>query len=110
MRLAVITSNCTQVWLWLVVGTLILSACSGSDGGRGPAGPPGQIGPPGPPAPVSIGDAAKLNASISSVSINSAPIIQFSLSDGSGRPVVGLPASALSFVIAKLIPGGNRSR
>jgi len=60
---------------------------------------------------VPIGEATQIEATISNVSINSAPIVQFRLKDGNGRPIIGLPRSALSFMIAKLIPGtdGNAS-
>lgn len=90
----------------VVLATLLLG-CEGKDGPSGPAGPTGGIGPPGPPATISIGNAAGIEATISSVSINSAPIVEFSLSDADGLPVIGLPASAISFSIARLIPGTN---
>jgi OmcA/MtrC family decaheme c-type cytochrome len=95
----------------LFVGCLcaLFAACEGDDGARGPAGPAGA---PGPPPAVAAGDASAIEATISDVTINSAPIVTFRLSDGSGRPVIGLPASAVSFMIAKLVPGadGNASR
>lgn len=90
-----------------VFATCVLAACEGDDGPRGPAGPSGQIGPPGPPAPVSIGNATEINAEITNVSINSAPIVEFMLSDDTGRPIIGLPAGSISFTIARLVPGSN---
>jgi OmcA/MtrC family decaheme c-type cytochrome len=48
---------------------------------------------------------------ITDVTIASPPVVRFQLADGAGDPVVGLPADAVSFKIAKLIPGtdGNPS-
>ncbi len=95
----------------LFIGCLcaLVAACDGDDGPPGPAGP---AGPPGPPPAVVASAASAIEATISDVTINSAPIVTFRLSDGSGRPVIGLPASAVSFTIAKLVPGadGNASQ
>jgi len=85
----------------------LLMGCDGDDGSRGPAGPIGPPGPPGPPAPVSIGDATDINAAITAVTINSAPVVEFELSNETGRPIVGLPAGSISFAIARLVPGVN---
>ncbi len=96
----------------LRITTLLVAAafagCSGDDGDRGEPGPPG---PPGPPAGVDIANAAEINAEISSVTISSPPVVVFSLSDGNGNPVKNLPATAIGFKLAKLIPGtdGNPS-
>ena len=69
-----------------------------------------ESGSPVAPA-VDISDAEELNGSIDNVTISSPPIVDFSLSDGNGSPVTGLPASSVSFKIAKLVPGtdGNTS-
>jgi len=88
--------------LFLCGVCVILAACDGDDGSPGPVGP---AGPPGPLPPVAIADAAAITAKISAVTINSAPVVTFSLTDGNGRPVIGLPSSAVSFMIAKLVPG-----
>jgi OmcA/MtrC family decaheme c-type cytochrome len=91
----------------LAVTCLVLlgSGCSGSDGEPGPPGPPG------PPVGVDIGNATEITAEITSVTIASPAVVDFSLADGNGNPVKNLPASAISFKIAKLIPGtdGNTS-
>ncbi|MGD8830478.1 MAG: OmcA/MtrC family decaheme c-type cytochrome [Pseudomonadales bacterium] len=80
---------------------VLLGACSGDDGNPGPPGPPG------PPAGVDIANAQALEATIGSVSIGSPPVVTFTLHDGNGNPVKHLPASAVSFNIAKLVPGTN---
>jgi OmcA/MtrC family decaheme c-type cytochrome len=60
---------------------------------------------------VDIANAEEINGAISRVTITSPPVVEFSLSDGNGNPVKNLPASAVSFKIAKLVPGtdGNAS-
>ncbi len=90
-----------RVYALVVLG---LAACEGDDGPPGPAGP---AGPPGPPPPVSIGNAGEINAAISNVTISSPPVVEFSLSDETGRPIIGLPESSISFAIARLVPGQN---
>lgn len=88
------------------VVALALAGCSGDDGKQGPPGPPG----PGAFPPTS--EAAALNLTITSVSINSAPVVQFTATNQHGVPVSGLTTSNLAFTIAKLVPGsdGNPSR
>lgn len=90
-----------------IVGLMIvcLAILSGCDGDTGPPGLPG------PPAGVDIANAAEINAVINSVVIASPPVVDFSLTDGNGNPVKNLPASAISFKLAKLVPGtdGNAS-
>jgi OmcA/MtrC family decaheme c-type cytochrome len=85
---------------------LLLAACD--DGDPGPPGPPGE---PGPPAGIDIGNAEQIEADISSVTIASPPVVVFTLTERNGNPVMNLPASAISFTIAKLVPGtdGNAS-
>ena len=91
-----------------VVGVAIgLGGCSGDDGKDGAQGP---AGPPGPPGGTS--DATELNITISSVTINSAPVVRFTATNQDGAAVTGITASNLGFTIAKLIPesGGNPTR
>ncbi len=87
---------------------LALSACSGSDGAQGSPGPPG---PPAPPPTVDINDAVEINAAINSARISGQPVVTFTLADGNGIAVTGLPASSISFKLAQLRPGtdGNAS-
>jgi OmcA/MtrC family decaheme c-type cytochrome len=63
-------------------------------------------------ATVSATDWAALTpvATVSSVVINSPPVVSFSVVDGYSRPVVGLTTSQLRFSIAKLVPGADGSQ
>lgn len=70
----------------------------GDDGDRGPAGPPG---------PVSRDEATALDLEITDVRIGSPPVVEFSASDQDGVPFAGIPAGALEFTIAKLVPGSD---
>ena len=90
---------------------LALAGCSGDDGAPGPAGPPGPPGPPPPPPVIDATDAASIEAEITSVTVSSPPVVEFALQETGGTPVVNLPASAISFKVAKLVPGtdGNAS-
>jgi len=54
---------------------------------------------------VDIGNAAEIHADIIDVTIASPAVVRFSLTDGNGNPVKNLPADAISFKLAKLIPG-----
>ena len=83
--------------------TLVLSGCGdGDDGDTGPAGPPG------PAAPVS---ATSLDMQITGVTIQSPPVVDFSVTNQDGLPFTGLTTDDLRFTIAKLMPGslGNPS-
>ncbi len=84
---------------------LVIAGCSdGSDGSDGAAGPPGPAGPPsGSPT------ATALNIAVDSVTINSAPVVQFTVTNEGGFAYPGLTGSDLRFNIAKLIPGTNGS-
>lgn len=92
----------------VLIAALLLIGCDGDDGAQGPPGPPG---PPGVPGQVDIGAAESVTATIGGVTIASPPVMQFSLADGGGNAVTGLPAGSISFTIAKLVPGtdGNSS-
>ena len=96
--------------LAIVVLTAALTACfdDGSDGSRGKKGDPGE---PAPPPGVDISNATEINATITGVTIASPPVVDFSLIDDNGNAVRNLPASNISFTLAKLIPGtdGNAS-
>lgn len=99
-----------------VVG-LALAACSGSDGSAGaagpagPAGPPGSAGPPGPTGPIlalDVTTARLITGTITSVGgTASQPTVSFRLVDQNGQPLKGLPASAIRFTAAKLVPGSG---
>jgi len=89
----------------LAIAALALAGCS--DGDDGNDGAPGEQGPPGPATPVDAGDATDIEATIDGVTIASPPVVNFSLADGSGAPVVGLQPGSISFYIARLTPGTN---
>ena len=90
---------------WLKILTAVfavlftLSGC-GNDGSDGAAGPPG-------PGVASKTDATALNITITDVTINSAPVVTFKVTNQDNTLVTGLLASDLYFTIAKLIPGAN---
>ncbi len=110
---------------------------NGSNGATGPAGPPGPPGSGGG-AVATVGSNALTNAdavasnaqawtaleptvTVTSVTISSPPVVNFTVTDGFGRPVVGLgnttkSATAtvasypnLMFTLAKLVPAANGS-
>ncbi len=110
---------------------LVLSGCGGSDGATGPAGPAGPAGPPGPPGPNALVltpntppatfAALKMTAKVTSVTIASPPVVNFSLADPDGKPIIGFGSKSkastatvasypnLAFALAKLVPGTNGS-
>ncbi len=132
-----------------LVVLLALSGCGGDDGDPGPAGPTGATGPAGPAGPagppgaaaggtVNVGSNTATNESaiaagaeawakleaevtVTKVAIAGAPVVDFTVKDVFGKPVVGLANTAksatatvasypnLAFAIAKLVPGANGS-
>jgi OmcA/MtrC family decaheme c-type cytochrome len=116
---------------------------AGAPGAPGAEGPPGPAGPPGPPGSdgggtLNVGSNtmtnetaiaasaaawAKLEAevTVTGVTIASPPVVEFSVKDAFGRPVVGLGNASqsataptatlrnLQFAMAKLVPGANGS-
>jgi len=118
-------------WALLLASFLLLglAGCEGDDGAQGPAGPPGAdgsdgaAGPPGPegppgppgPGPISIGDGealtaeeieilGQLEATITSVTIASPPVVEFTVVDQNGDPALGLAEGVVNFTFAKLVP------
>ncbi|SCZ66833.1 OmcA/MtrC family decaheme c-type cytochrome [Thiohalomonas denitrificans] len=87
----------------LIAFALILSltAC----GGDGEDGADGQPGPPGPSGTAST--ATALDVQVSSVEIESPPVVEFYIEDQDGMPFTGLTAGDLRFTIAQLKPGAN---
>lgn len=77
-----------------------LAGCSGDDGAPGAAGVPG-------PGVASLSDATALNITVTKASINSAPVVNFSVTNQDGVAVAGFADSDLRFNIAKLVPGSN---
>ena len=125
-------------WTSLIAASVIafaLSGCGGSDGADGPQGPAGPTGPagstgpagpagPGATAAINVGtmtasawEGSKFSATVSKVTIASPPVVEFTVSDDLGNPVVGMEkitaksATAtltsypnLAFALAKLVP------
>lgn len=110
-----------------------LAGCGGSDGANGapgatgPAGAPGATGPQGPsgvPAivltpttPATTFAALDINATVTSVTIASPPVVNFKMADSQGTPIIGFGSTSksstakfasypnLAFALAKLVPG-----
>ena len=103
----------SRAWLPGLALATVLAACSGSTGPQGPAGGLGPPGPPGPPGPgpgvaaLNVTTATQITGTITGVTINSPPVVKFSLADQNGVPLKGLPAANIGWVIAKLTPGTN---
>jgi OmcA/MtrC family decaheme c-type cytochrome len=129
----------------LAAGALALAGCGGSgsagptgpQGNPGPEGPPGPQGPPGPTgsnivqipsnaeaptdADIALWTALAPQVTVTSVSIASAPVVNFTVTDAAGNPVVGLGNTSqsstatkagltnLAFALAKLVPGTDGS-
>lgn len=112
-----------------------LAACGGGNdgapGAQGPAGPPGIPGTPGQNAGDKIDlatltpeqwAASKFVVAVSKVTVASAPVVEFTIKDSTGKPVNGLDkftsksATAtvasypnISFALAKYVAGVNSS-
>jgi OmcA/MtrC family decaheme c-type cytochrome len=104
--------------------SLGLAACGGSDGPPGPpgpggpAGPRGPVGPPGPPGgfgdivigtgstltPAQVAGSGRIVADITSVTMSTTPVVEFTLTTEGGGNVLGLAPGALGFTLAKLAP------
>jgi OmcA/MtrC family decaheme c-type cytochrome len=103
------SSKSLSQWCMHLLGAsivlLALSGCGsdGDDGAPGPAGPPG---PPGAAAPA----ATTLNFTITSVTIASPPVVDFSVTNEGGFAYPGLADSDLRFNIAKLIPAAASAK
>jgi OmcA/MtrC family decaheme c-type cytochrome len=80
---------------------VMLAGCTGDTGSQGSTGPAGA------PGGSSPSTATALTMTITGVAINSPPVVNFTVANESGAPVVGLTGSNLRFTIAKLVPGSN---
>lgn len=89
----------------LVLFALMTAGCledgkQGSPGQDGAAGPPGQT--------VVINDEAEsISVVIDTVTINSAPVIEFTVRDQDGMPFTGVKPGGVRFTLAKLVPGSG---
>ena len=86
-----------------LIAIVFLAGCDGKDGAPGPEGPPGPPGISAPPL------ATALDITINSVTIQSAPVVQFTVTNEDGIGFPGLTTGDLRFTIAKLMPGINGS-
>lgn len=91
---------------WIGVG-FILACALGLGGCDGDDGADGARGPAGPPGPVTRGEASSLDLEITEVDIGSPPVVAFTVRDQNGVRFTGVPAGALEFTIAKLVPGSD---
>ncbi len=101
--------------------SLALAACGGDDGRSGPAGPAGPTGPiglPGETGAIIVGNGSALTsdqvaamgrivARIDSVTMNTTPVVEFTLRTELGIRVLGLAPNTLGFTLAKLSPGSS---
>ena len=117
MKSTLIRSSLAAV---LAAGLLTLAACGGSDGAAGPAGPAGSSGS----NAVNLAGltpeqwaGATFKSEVTSVTIASPPVVEFTVTDALGNPVLGFEkltsksATAtvtsypnVSFALAKLVP------
>jgi OmcA/MtrC family decaheme c-type cytochrome len=86
-----------------------LAACSGSTGSSGPAGATGPSGPSATNTVHGVTTATSITGTITGVSVNGPPVVNFTLADQDGGPLSGLPAADISWAIARLTPGQNGS-
>jgi len=103
---------------------LAMAGCSGGDGAPGPAGPAGPEGPPGSNPPpgglgtIVIGNGSTLTAAqvaavgrivarIDSVTMNSTPVVEFTLVTENGTQVLGLAPGTLGLTLARLATGST---
>jgi OmcA/MtrC family decaheme c-type cytochrome len=97
-------------WAGVAMAAIGLAACTGGSGDEGPEGPTGPVGPPGgskPAAPIST--ANEIVAKINRVEVldDGRAKIEVFLKDERDRPLTGLPAGNIRFVIARLEPAVN---
>jgi OmcA/MtrC family decaheme c-type cytochrome len=122
----------------LTVALAVGMGCTGPAGPTGPSGPTGDAGPPGQPgtnvitlpsnattptdAQNAVWAALVPQVTVQSVTIQSPPVVKFTVKDGTtGLPIVGLGSASksstatvaglanLSFALAKIVPGVSGS-
>jgi OmcA/MtrC family decaheme c-type cytochrome len=119
------SSHWTRLAAVSLLAVAALAGCGGgSDGAPGATGDKGDTGLTGPAgvdatttvnmASISADAWANLNLSktdtkVTSVAINSPPVVSFQVKDAYGNPVIGLTTANVSFAIAKLLPTSNTS-
>lgn len=109
---------CKQAFVLFTISfVLLMAGCGGGSdgatGAQGPAGPDGPEGPEGPPG-QSVGtiEADELSFTVSGVVIESAPVVNFSVTNERGEGFSGIGESDLRFNLSKLLPAlsGEPSR
>ena len=91
-------------WLPIIIAVLSLAlAGCGSDGSQGPPGSQGAPGPQGPPGNAISTEQDALQVAITSVTINSKPVVKFVVADQDGLPVDSLSTSSARFILVKLV-------
>jgi OmcA/MtrC family decaheme c-type cytochrome len=101
------TNQSAYKFFGVLVGALLiaLTGCKGDTGDTGPAGPPGPAGTN--VGVVSPSTATALNITVTGASVNSAPVVNFMVTNQDGAGVVGMTDTDFRFNIAKLTPGSN---
>ncbi|HQR24496.1 MAG TPA: hypothetical protein PK163_06890, partial [Steroidobacteraceae bacterium] len=88
-----------------------LAGCSGASGGTSHIPPPDPSPPPGPGtgAPVAITTAQTIVGYITEVTIpaDGKPVVDLYLHDAADRPLTGLGAGNIAFVLSRLEPAVN---
>lgn len=96
-------------WAGLAMAALGLAACTGGSGDTGPQGPPGPDGPPAGSTAAPISTANEIVSRIDRVLVldDGRAKVDLHLQDERGRPLTGLPAGNIRFVLARLEPAVN---
>jgi len=90
-------------WIRLAAAGLLAIALGGCGGGG--SGGAGDVAITPPPDAAAAARALQIN--VTGVTVNSAPVVTFTVADQDGAAVSGLTAADLRFNIAKLMPGSN---
>lgn len=91
-------------WISLAAAGLLALALAGCGGGG--SGGAGNVAAAPPPADAAAA-ARALQINVTGVTVNSAPVVTFTVTDQDGAPVSSLAAADLRFNIAKLMPGSD---
>ncbi len=95
-------------WFGLVAASLLSFVLGGCGGDSGSRGAPGAPGAPAVNAGVAaLAAATTLNMGITGVTSNNPPVVNFTVTNELGAPMLGLTDADLRFNIAKLVPGTN---
>lgn len=86
--------------------SLLLAACGGDDDNDTASNNPPPP-PPQEPSGILTRTAAKLDVTVTNVTVSGAPVVDFTVRNEFGDGFVGLPLTSLQFNIAKLIPAAN---